>query len=56
MQEGTNGSGDVDALMEMCAAMDELRFHNHTLEDDVNIIRQHQQELNPPKEMDFSDP
>lgn len=37
--EGTSGSGDVNVLEEMRVIMDELRRHNHTLEDDVHNIR-----------------
>lgn len=40
--EGTSGSGDVDTLAEICAAMDELRHHNQTLEDEIHNIRHHQ--------------
>ena len=54
--EGTNNSGDADTLVEMCAAMEELNCYNQALEDDVYNIRQHQQESNPPKEMDLLDP
>lgn len=54
--EGTSNNGDVDAMTEMHATMDELRHHNQTLEDDVHNIRQRQQKPNPPKEMELLDP
>lgn len=43
MPESTNISGDVYALAEMHASMDELCRHNQMLKDDIhNIIeRQH---------------
>lgn len=31
MPKGTSGSGVVDALEEMCAAMDKLHYHNQKL-------------------------
>lgn len=37
--EGTSGSGDVDVLIEIRSAMDDLRYHNHTLEDEIHIIK-----------------
>lgn len=51
--QGTNGSGDAYTLVEMCVFMDKLRRHNQTLEDDIHNIGQHQQESNPPLEMEL---
>lgn len=53
---GTNNSGDVNALVEMHTAMDELRHHNQTLEDDVHNIGQHQKDSNPQEDMELFDP
>lgn len=54
--KGTNISGDTDATTEIRAPIDELRRHNWMLEDDIHNIRQHQQEVNPPKEVELLDP
>lgn len=43
-------------MVEMCAAMDELRHQNQTLEENVINIRQHHQETNPLEEMEILDP
>ena len=39
--EGTRGIGDVEAMEEMRATMDELRSHKRTLEADIQNIKQH---------------
>lgn len=54
--EGTNKIGDINALAEMCAAIDELCHHNKILEDDVHNIRQCNHESNSPNEMEVFDP
>lgn len=43
-------------MEEMRAAMDELRHHNQTLEDDVQNIMQHQQEVIFLEEVELLDP
>lgn len=55
MPKDTSDSGDVEALAEMHAAIDELHRHNQALEDDVHNIRQWQYESNHPEEMKFLD-
>lgn len=42
-------------MAEICIVIDELRWHNQTLEDDIHNIKQHRQEINPPKEMELLD-
>lgn len=44
--EATNINGDVDALTEMHAAMEELHIHNQILEDDAHNIRQRLRQFN----------
>lgn len=55
MPEGISGRDNVKALTEMCAAMDELRHHKQTLEDDVHKIIQSQQKFNPLEQMKLLD-
>lgn len=45
MPEGTSDIGDIDALVLKRVTINELHRHNHTLEDDVQNIRQNQQDL-----------
>lgn len=56
MPEGTNGTGDIDAMVKICTAIDELRSHNQMLEDDVQNIKQCQHEVSPSEEMELLDP
>lgn len=47
--EGTNNSDDIDTMVKMHVAMEELRHHNQMLEENIYNIKQRQQEVNPPK-------
>lgn len=47
MPDDTIGSGDANAMAEMCAIMDELHRQNQTLEDNIHTIRHRQQESKP---------
>lgn len=51
--KGTSGTGDANIVVEMCASLDKLWWHNHTLEDDVHNIRQLQQKVNPLGEVEL---
>lgn len=53
--KGINGSSDVNALVKMCATMDESCRHNHMLEDDVYSITQRQHDSKPLDEMELWD-
>lgn len=56
MPESTNISGDVYALAETHASMDELCRHNQTLKDDIHNIIERQHESNPLEDMELLDP
>ena len=51
--EGTSGTSDYEVIAEMWTAMELLWRHNRMLEDDIQNIKQHQQEVNPLKETEL---
>lgn len=53
MSKGTNGSGEADAMEEICTVIDELQCHNQMLEDNIHNIRHRQQEVNPSEEVEL---
>lgn len=55
-QEDTGGSSDSNAMVEMCAAMDELHCQKQTFEDNFLHIQQCQWETTPTKEKEIMDP
>lgn len=48
--------GEESLTVQICAAMDDLRHHNQTLEDNIPHIHKHQKQTNTMDELEVLDP